>query len=147
MHEMTTNFTLHPQLVSDTVTLGYLPLCQVLLINNKEYPWVTLVPQEADIDEITDLVPEKRSQLMEEISLISAMMRQIYAPDKINVAALGNIVPQLHIHIIARYKTDKVWPNPVWGHETTAYEDTALRDTVKVLQDAFGDIMDFMRPN
>lgn len=136
-------FTLHPQLSMDTALLGYLPLCQVLLMNNMMFPWVILVPQLPDLKEIMDIVPEKRAILMEEIALVSAMMQHVYAPDKINMAALGNMVSQLHIHVIARYKTDHAWPNPVWGNGNKAYTPMALQEATDILQREFSKIAGF----
>lgn len=137
------HFTLHPQLEADTKALGMMPLCQVLLMDNMLFPWVILVPRIPGLKEITDLVPEKRTALMEEISLISSMMQLVYSPDKMNVAALGNMVPQLHIHIIARYKTDHAWPNPVWGNGNKPYTPHALQEVMDILQRDFAKISGF----
>lgn len=116
-------FKLHPRLEADTFPIGELDLCKILLMNNAFYPWLILVPKKPDLKEIIDLNKNDRAILMEEISLISEKMQSIFAPDKLNVAALGNQVPQLHIHIIARYKEDRAWPNPVWGGASHAYDD------------------------
>jgi diadenosine tetraphosphate (Ap4A) HIT family hydrolase len=108
-------FTLHPQLDRDTVSIGDLPLSRVLVITDSNYPWVLLVPRRAGIVEIIDLAPEDQTQLMAEIARVSRALKKVADCDKINVAALGNVVPQLHVHIIARRRDDPAWPRPVWG--------------------------------
>ena len=108
-------FELHPQLATDTVTVGYLPLSQVLISKDANYPWFILVPQRADIVEIHHLSIEDRQQLLRESCQLSEAIVDAFSPDKINVAALGNVVPQLHVHHIARYKNDPAWPAPIWG--------------------------------
>jgi diadenosine tetraphosphate (Ap4A) HIT family hydrolase len=106
---------LHPQLEHDTTPLGDLPLSRVLIINDANYPWLLLVPRRAETVELIDLNEVERAQLMTEIALVSGALKEVTECDKLNVAALGNAVPQLHVHIIARRKTDKAWPRPVWG--------------------------------
>lgn len=108
-------FVLHPQLARDTVLLGELVLCRVLIVNDANYPWLMLVPRRADIVEIIDLDEVERAQLMTEIALVGNALKEVTQCDKLNVAALGNVVPQLHVHLIARRKTDVAWPKPVWG--------------------------------
>ncbi|TXH38528.1 MAG: HIT domain-containing protein [Rhodospirillaceae bacterium] len=108
-------FALHPQLVQDTLTITDWPLCRVLRMNDTAYPWLILVPRRADCREITDLANTERHQLMDEISQASDALQQDCNPTKINVGALGNMVPQLHIHVIARFAGDPAWPKPVWG--------------------------------
>ena len=110
-----THFLLHPQLEADSFLMLDLPLSQLRLSNQKAVPWLILVPRRNDIKEMYELDKADRAQLMEEITQTAKALDQLYAPDKINIAALGNIVPQLHIHIIARFKNDPVWPAPVWG--------------------------------
>jgi diadenosine tetraphosphate (Ap4A) HIT family hydrolase len=112
---MSDTFTLHPRLAADTVALSDWPLSRLLLMNDAHFPWVILVPARRDLCEIHDLPPEERATLIEEIARASALMQQAFTADKMNVAALGNQVPQLHIHIIARFAADPAWPNPVWG--------------------------------
>jgi diadenosine tetraphosphate (Ap4A) HIT family hydrolase len=118
-------FTLDARLANDTICLGKLELCQVLLMNNKQYPWLILVPERENIKEIIDLDHNEQVLLMEEIARVSHAIKNLYAPDKINIAALGNMVPQLHVHIIARFKTDTTWPYPVWQKDsvTVPYEE------------------------
>ncbi len=108
-------WTLHPQLEKDTVSIGDLPLSRVLVIKDANYPWLLLVPRRADITEITDLDEVAQAQLMTETSRVGRALKDIAKPDKLNIAALGNVVPQLHVHIIARKTTDAAWPKPVWG--------------------------------
>ncbi|GGB41207.1 histidine triad (HIT) protein [Oceanisphaera marina] len=108
-------FQLHPQLASDTVLLGELPLSLVLLAKDSQYPWLILVPRQAGIREIHWLSVEQQQQLMHESCAVAQLMETELAADKINVAALGNMVPQLHLHHIARFTTDAAWPAPVWG--------------------------------
>ena len=115
MNILSPGFVLHPQLERDTTPLGDLPLSRVLIINDANYPWLLLVPRRAGAVEVIDLDEVERAQLMSEIALTSRALKDVTECDKLNVAALGNAVPQLHVHIIARRKTDKAWPKPVWG--------------------------------
>lgn len=107
-------FKLHPQLEKDTIIVRNLKLCQLLLMNNCFYPWLILVPRRPDLVEITDLSNDNQIDLLAEINLVSRLMQKIFNPDKLNIAALGNIVSQLHIHVIARFKNDRTFPKPVW---------------------------------
>jgi len=109
-------FSLDPQLAADTQVIGDLPLCRALLMNDSQFPWVILVPRKHDISEIYQLEPMQREQLHAESHQVSELLMQHFKGDKLNVAALGNMVRQLHIHHIVRYQTDPVWPNPVWGN-------------------------------
>lgn len=108
-------FELHPRLLADTQSLGDLPLCRVLLARDSQYPWLILVPRIADLREIHHLPAPQQQQLMQESCAVAALMEQALHPDKINVAALGNLVPQLHLHHVARFGTDPAWPGPIWG--------------------------------
>ena len=108
-------FQLHPQLAQDTWLVTDLPLCRVLLMNETRYPWVILVPRQQDIREIHELTAMERQQLWQESDQLSRALMKLFKPDKLNIAALGNQVPQLHIHHIARFQTDAAWPAPVWG--------------------------------
>lgn len=109
------NFALHTQLDADTHKIGTMELCQVLLMNNSVWPWVILVPQRADVKEMHDLSEQDQLLLMKEMMAISTALKKITGADKMNVANLGNMVSQLHIHIIGRLNMDPAWPNPVWG--------------------------------
>jgi diadenosine tetraphosphate (Ap4A) HIT family hydrolase len=111
-------FKLHPQLAQDTVSVATSGLCQVLLMNDARFPWLILVPQRSGLRELHDLPAGERTQLMEEITVTSQALESCHAPDKINVGALGNLVEQLHIHVIARNRNDDAWPGPVWGQGT-----------------------------
>lgn len=108
-------FQLHPQLEKDAISLGRLTLCRVLLMNDSQFPWLVLVPEIDGLTEIYQLNPAQRATLMEESCLIAETLTKLYRPDKLNIAAIGNLVPQLHVHHIVRYRTDKAWPAPVWG--------------------------------
>ncbi|AUZ76451.1 MULTISPECIES: HIT domain-containing protein [Aeromonas] len=120
-------FELHSRLQADTRLLGDLPLCRVLLAKDSQYPWLILVPRVANLREIHHLAPAQQRQLMEESCAVATLMEQALRPDKINVAALGNLVPQLHLHHVARFSTDKAWPGPIWGaHPSVPYEEAAL---------------------
>jgi diadenosine tetraphosphate (Ap4A) HIT family hydrolase len=111
-----TGWSLHPQLAADTAPVGDLPLSRLLVSKDATYPWLILAPRRADISEIIDLLAPERAQLMIEIALASDALKALTGCDKLNIAALGNIVPQLHVHIVARGKGDPAWPAPVWGH-------------------------------
>lgn len=108
-------FGLHPQLAQDTHFVADLPLCRVLLMDESRYPWLILVPRRAGIREIHELDAADRHQLWEESDQASHALLALFQPDKLNLAALGNMVPQLHLHHIARFQTDAAWPTPVWG--------------------------------
>ncbi len=108
-------WSLHPQLRHDAETIGDLALSRVLISNDGNYPWLLLVPRRAGASEIVDLDASDQRQLMYEIAMVSAALKAITACDRLNVAAIGNLVPQLHIHVIARRRDDPAWPKPVWG--------------------------------
>lgn len=117
-------FKLHPTLEADTVEIARLTLCRVLLIRDRTYPWLILVPEREGLRDLDDLSEADRTQAMNEIDRVSKAMKAIFQPYKINVAALGNVVEQLHIHVVARFKEDPAWPAPVWGaHPPQDYED------------------------
>ncbi len=132
------DFELHPQLAADTIEVCRLDLCRVLLALDSSYPWVILVPQRADVREIYELAERDRQLLMVEIAQASSVMACLFAPDKLNVAALGNAVPQLHLHVIARYRTDRAWPRPIWGASPAEpYAPERLREITSRLKAAF----------
>lgn len=108
-------FTLDPRIEADSIALTDLPLCAVRLMRDAAYPWLLLVPRRAEVSEIVDLEPAARMQLIAEIARASDALRATVACDKLNVAAIGNLISQLHVHIIARRRDDPAWPNPVWG--------------------------------
>lgn len=108
--------------------LGNWPLSQVLLKNNANYPWIILIPRLENIQEIDQLSQEQGIILMDEISRLSSIMRAYFQPDKLNVGSLGNIVPQLHVHVVARFKQDQLWPHGIWqeAQETKLYKESEL---------------------
>ena len=108
-------FQLHPQLAADTLLLGDWPLSQVLLMNDANYSWLVLVPRRAGIREVIDLALPDRALLWQEVDRASATMATVTQPDKINIGAIGNLVAQLHVHVVARRRSDPAWPRPVWG--------------------------------
>ena len=129
---MTEEFVLHPQLANDCIVLTDFPLSQLLLSNDSAYPWFILVPKVNNITEIYQLDWSQQQQLLNESSLLSEVLMQTFNGDKMNVAALGNMVPQLHLHHIVRYKTDAFWPKPIWGQQAltpyTKQQLEALKD-------------------
>ena len=108
-------FILHPQLEQDCFVLGRFPLSQLLLMNDANYPWFILVPQRNNLRETYQLSESEQHQLNWESTHLAEQLTDLYRADKMNIAALGNMVPQLHIHHIVRYQSDPVWPKPVWG--------------------------------
>ena len=106
---------LHPQLADDTVPVMELRLCEVRLMDDANHPWLVLVPRVADAVELIDLDAAQRTQLTAEIDQASRALKALFKPHKLNIAALGNLVPQLHVHVIARFEDDPAWPAPVWG--------------------------------
>ena len=123
-------FELHPRLAQDTLTVGDFPLCRLLLMNDANYPWFILVPRRAEIREIFELEQRDQQQLLVESSQLSRVLNKLFQADKLNIAALGNMVPQLHIHHIVRYQADQAWPNPVWGlFPAKPYAERALQET------------------
>jgi len=121
------DFTLDPQLARDTIPVGDLPLCRVLLMNDANYPWLILVPRRAGVSEIVDLGDDAQVQLTAEIAQTSRILKDITRCDKLNVAAIGNVVSQLHVHVVARFRSDAAWPKPVWGAVPAKAYDGAAR--------------------
>tara|TARA_R110002094_G_scaffold135086_2_gene127025 strand:+ start:340 stop:747 length:408 start_codon:yes stop_codon:yes gene_type:complete len=131
-------FQLHPQLSKDTYPLRAMPLCRLLLMNDARYPWIILVPEKPDLVEITDLGEEDYLSLMKEVRRATKVMKQLFQVDKMNVAMLGNMVPQLHVHIIGRYKDDPAWPGPVWGvGDAVPYEPGDADAHIRGIRNAF----------
>jgi len=132
---LTRGWSLHPQLAQDTVPLGDLPLARALLTNDANYPWLILVPRLPGLVELIDLEENAQVQLLGEIAATARALKSITQCDKLNIAALGNQVPQLHVHIIARRHNDAAWPKPVWGVKPPLpYEQEKLRAFLKSLQ-------------
>ena len=130
---------LHPQLEKDCFVVGRFPLCALLLINDANYPWFILVPQREGVTEIHQLSEEDQQQLIRESSQLATVIEKEFSADKINIAALGNMVPQLHIHHIVRYKTDPAWPAPVWGKcPVVPYSEADVERIAGKIQSLFG---------
>lgn len=128
-------FQLHQRLAADTHSLGYSRLCEIRLMNDSTWPWLILVPAVAGIREIYQLQHGQQLRLMEESSALSEGMMEIFSGDKMNVAALGNMVPQLHLHHIVRFEGDPAWPGPVWGKRApVAYREPSLAEVIAQLQ-------------
>jgi diadenosine tetraphosphate (Ap4A) HIT family hydrolase len=121
----TTPWSLHPLLAKDTINIGDLPLSRVLVINDANYPWLLLVPRRTDANEVIDLNEVEQAQLMTEIARVARALKDVTGCDKLNIAALGNVVPQLHVHIIARRTGDAAWPRPAWGAVAAIEHDKA----------------------
>jgi diadenosine tetraphosphate (Ap4A) HIT family hydrolase len=130
MHETAASaaWQLDPQLARDTVAIGDLPLSRILLMNDANYPWLLLVPRLPDLLEIIDLDERARAQLMREIARVADALKSSTACDKLNIAAIGNVVAQLHIHVVARFRDDPTWPKPVWGQLPACAYDPSERD-------------------
>ena len=130
-------FTLDPRLAQDTHFLGDFPLCRLLLMNDAQYPWFILVPRQADVTEIFQLSLEEQAVLWQEATVLAELLKDAFAADKMNVAALGNVVAQLHVHVIARRKADPAWPAPVWGKQEarpyTQDEVLAIEERLKLV--------------
>lgn len=130
-------FDLHPNLKSK-VYVADLSLCVVLLEDNSHYPWLFLVPKRPEVSKIMDLAPEDQVQLMVELDLAQKVLWKLFDPTQVNVAALGNKTPQLHVHVIARYASDPAWPGAVWGHPACKpYSKEEKADLLRRLKEAF----------
>jgi diadenosine tetraphosphate (Ap4A) HIT family hydrolase len=132
-------FTLHGRLAQDTVPIARWPLSLVRLMNARNWPWLILVPQRPQLRELHDMSAADHGRFMEEIVRASRILAALFRADKMNVAALGNVVPQLHVHVIARHTTDPAWPRPVWsmGPTPAAYAPDELTARAKKLRRAF----------
>jgi diadenosine tetraphosphate (Ap4A) HIT family hydrolase len=124
-----TDFELHPRLAADTAFVADWDLSRVLLMNDARYRWLILVPRRADAVEVFDLAPQDRIALSEETARAARTLKDITAAAKINVGALGNLVPQLHVHIVARNPGDPAWPGPVWGHSPAVAYEKSMQDS------------------
>ena len=128
-------WSLHPQLAADTLPVCDLALSRLLAMNDANFPWLIVVPRRAGATEIIDLGAEQ-ALLMDEIALVSRALKDLTRCDKLNIAAIGNMVPQLHIHIVARRKDDAAWPKPVWGAVSRrAYEATEMERFIAAIAD------------
>ena len=132
---MPDSWTLHPQLSRDTIDIGDLPLSRVLVIKDANYPWLLLVPRREDVVELIDLDEVEQAQLTTEVSRVARALKETTRCDKLNIAALGNVVPQLHIHVIARRRNDAAWPRPVWGAvPPLAHDATEVQNFISALR-------------
>ena len=135
-------FVRHRRLLEATALALDLPMCSVLLMNDATLPWLILVPRRAGVREIYELERPDRIILMEEMTLASRVACALYRPDKLNIGALGNVVDQLHIHVVCRYRSDRAWPGPVWGADgSRAYADGGLAAEAVRVKKAFEDAL------
>lgn len=133
------SFQLHPRLAEDTLVVGDLALSRLLLIRDRRFPWCVLVPRQPDLRELHDLASEDLARLMTEVVTVSRALEAHCKSFKINVGALGNLVPQLHVHVVGRRQDDEAWPGPVWGHgQALPYEASEAARLRTVLRDACG---------
>ncbi len=131
------SFSLHPRLQADTVVIGDLPLSSVLLSKDANYPWCILVPKREEVREIYELEEDDQVQLLWESSLVGQIMMTLFGGDKLNVATLGNMVPQLHFHHVVRFDDDAAWPGPIWGAQPAKeYDEHDLSERVASLKAA-----------
>lgn len=131
---------IHPQLKNDCIVLGRFELSCILLVKDANYPWIILVPDIDDISEIYQMSVEQQRLLLQESSYLATKMVQHFKADKMNIAALGNVVPQLHLHHVARYADDVAWPAPIWGkHPAMPYDEKQLKTRIKELQTLLAD--------
>lgn len=129
------DFSIHSTLQADTINLGAFSLCEVLLMNDSRFPWIILVPKIPDLQDFHEIPSQYRDVLFHEIEKASETIQKHWQVDKMNVAALGNQVSQLHIHVIGRRKTDEAWPSPVWGHGAPIHYSTAdMSDLIQLLK-------------
>ncbi len=133
---MTRGFELDHRLAKDSHDITNLPLCNVRLMDNKCFPWLVLIPRVGDASEWIDLAREDQHRLSDEIAIVSHVLQALVTPDKLNVAALGNQVSQLHVHLIARYKADAAWPKPIWGGAEEPYSEAESRKFIYELKSA-----------
>ncbi|CAG1065861.1 ATP adenylyltransferase [uncultured bacterium] len=130
-------FILHERLVNDTVEVMDLRVCRVLLMNDSSFLWLILVPMRPGVTELHELSKEDRGVLIEETASASAAISAAFSPDKINIGSLGNLVSQLHVHVVGRKKTDRAWPGPVWGSgPSVPYSPELLEKTLFALRAA-----------
>jgi len=135
---------LHPQLKKDCLVIGRFPLCWLLLVQDANYPWFILVPDRDGVREIYELSADDQQQLMRESSRLASVLADLFEADKMNVAALGNAVPQLHLHHVVRYRDDPAWPGPIWGKlPAKPYGAEAIKEMTEQLKGALSGDVDF----
>jgi diadenosine tetraphosphate (Ap4A) HIT family hydrolase len=134
------DFILDPRLEADTTWAARLPLCELLIMNDARYPWAILVPRRAGARELFDLAADERAIVWAEVMAVAKAIGAWRGVEKVNIGALGNLVPQLHIHIVGRHASDPAWPGPVWGHSPRlAYTDRDASDLIEFLAHATRD--------
>ena len=135
---MDTAFTLDPRLVADTHTVGDMAFSRLLLMDDARFPWLILVPRRAGLHELIELPRDEQHILLDELNRCAHVLHALDKPDKLNIAALGNVVAQLHVHVIARYANDAAWPRPVWGcgGDRAPYASDTLRMRLNALRSA-----------
>lgn len=132
-------FELNEQLANECAQVGELSLCRVLLMNDCRFPWAILVPRRAGLVELTDLPPADRARLIEETAEVAAALKKLSGAEKMNIGALGNVVRQLHVHVVGRTVGDDAWPRPVWGAGVRIpYTDGAAESCARELKRALG---------
>jgi len=133
---------IHTQLQQDCTVIGRFPLCHLLLMKDANYPWFILVPDRDGVSEVFQLSAQDQQQLMKESSHLAEVLAAQFKADKMNIAALGNIVPQLHIHHVVRYREDIAWPAPVWGcAPRKSYKENELHERIGKVKTWFGGAM------
>lgn len=135
-------YELHPKLAQDTFSIGEYELCDVRLMNDTRYPWVILVPKQANLREVYQLAEADQQRLIYESSFTAEQMVQLFSAQKMNVAAIGNVVEQLHLHHVARFTSDAAWPLPVWGiGDAQPYSDVAAKAMLSQLRRVLDDLL------
>ncbi|MBM5783028.1 MAG: HIT domain-containing protein [Pelagibacterales bacterium] len=127
-------FKLDSKLQADTFFITDLKLSSLLLMNNANYPWLILVPRQENVSELTDLSFEDQIEVLKEINLVCQILQNFFKPYKLNIANLGNVVRQLHIHLIARFENDLSFPKPVWGSDSKFYEKSEAEKLINQIQ-------------
>ena len=131
---------LHPQLADDTHPVASWPLSELRLMDDANHPWLILVPRVVEAVELIDLSPQQQAELLREVGVASRLLQSVFKPHKLNIAALGNLVPQLHVHVIARYREDIAWPRPVWGMAAAKpYPEEVLVRRIESLRQALAE--------
>jgi diadenosine tetraphosphate (Ap4A) HIT family hydrolase len=133
------DFQLHPRLQQDAINMGKFELCRLLMMNDSQYPWFILVPEIAEVSELHQLNKAQRGLLMEESCYLAENLAALFHADKMNIASIGNIVPQLHVHHVVRYQTDSAWPAPVWGKfAAVPYTELQIIERIQQLASRLG---------
>ena len=135
---------IHPKLLGDCIVLGRFPLCHLLLMNDAIYPWLILVPDREAINEVYQMSEADQQQLLKESVLLAKALMELFEGDKMNIAALGNVVPQCHVHHVVRYHNDPAWPAPIWGVvDSRPYDDETMVELFNKLKQASLDGFEF----